>query len=50
VEALRVELAQPLPLSALVPSARAVGVAPGDPVRVFIPSEGLHVFDYSPGT
>lgn len=46
----RVELSEPLTLSALVPRARAMGVAPGDTVRVFIPPESLHVFDYSPGT
>jgi len=46
----RVELDEPLPLSALVPPVSAVGLEPGDTVRVFIPSESLHVFDYSPGT
>ncbi|MDI6894666.1 MAG: ABC transporter ATP-binding protein [Bacillota bacterium] len=45
----RVELAEPLPLVALIPPARAVDASPGDRVRVFIPADSLHVFDYSPG-
>lgn len=41
----RVEVARPFPLVALIPPAQAMDLGPGDTVRICIPPDGLHVFN-----